>query len=165
MMTLARRCPQGAMSFRDIASVGDLPKKFLELVLLELKNAWIVESVSGAAGGYRLCSVPSEIQLSEIIRLVDGALAPFGDADQLKCLIARDAIHRALYRVFWDVRDVAGRILENTTVADIVSDPVLQDQAPTKDRALRSSKNNVFPAATRADPARMSKVEPKRQSG
>jgi Rrf2 family protein len=80
-----------------------------------------VESVRGAKGGYRLRRPPSEIYLSEIIRLIDGALAPFGDADQLRVLIDRDAEHRALYQVFLDVRDAAAKILENTSLADIVS--------------------------------------------
>ena len=53
--------------------------------------------------------------------MIDGPLAPFGDADQLRTLIARDSDHRALYRVFLDVRDAAADILENTTIADIVS--------------------------------------------
>jgi len=119
-MTLAQRYQQGAIKIRDIAYEQDLPEKFLELILLELKNARMVESVRGAKGGYKLRRAPAEIQLSEIIRLVDGPLAPFGDADQLRGLIARDAEHRALYRVFLDVRDAAARILENTTLADIV---------------------------------------------
>jgi Rrf2 family protein len=54
--------------FRDIAAEGDLPEKFLELILLELKNARIVESIRGAKGGYRLHRAPSEIQLSQIVR-------------------------------------------------------------------------------------------------
>ncbi len=61
-----------------------------------------------------------EIRLSEIIRLIDGPLAPFGDADQLRTLIDRDAEHRALYQVFLDVRDAAAKILEHTTLADIM---------------------------------------------
>ena len=89
---------------RDIASEADVPGKFLELILLELKNARIVESIRGAKGGYQLRRPPSEIHLSEVIRLIDGPLAPFGDADQLRVLIARDADHRALYQVFLDVR-------------------------------------------------------------
>jgi len=101
----------------------EIYRKFLELILLELKNARIVESIRGAKGGYRLHRAPSEIQLSQIVRLIDGPLAPFGDADQLRHLIARDAEHRALYRVFLDVRDAAAKILENTTIADIVGDP------------------------------------------
>src|SRR5579862_6566948 len=120
MMTLARRHQQGAIKIRDIAAESDLPEKFLELILLELKNARIVDSVRGARGGYRLRRAPSEIRLSEIIRLIDGPLAPLGDAEQLRSLIDRDLEHRALYQVFLDVRDAAARILEHTTLADIV---------------------------------------------
>ena len=97
MMTLSRRYQQGAIKVRDIASESDLPVKFLELILIELKHARIVESVRGNNGGYRLRRDPSEIRLSEIIRMMDGPLAPFGDADQLRILIAGDAEHRALY--------------------------------------------------------------------
>src|SRR5919201_6588508 len=90
LMMLARRYDEGAIRIRDIAYEENLPEKFLELILLELKNARIVESVRGAKGGYRLRRPASEIYLSEIIRLIDGALAPFGDAETLKQLIADD---------------------------------------------------------------------------
>jgi Rrf2 family protein len=121
MMMLTRRYTEGAIRIRDIAYEENLPEKFLELILLELKNARILESVRGAKGGYRLRRAPSEIRLSEIIRLIDGPLAPFGDADQLRTLIDRDAHHRALYKVFLEVRDAAARILENTTLAGLSS--------------------------------------------
>ena len=120
-MTLGSRYGTGTVKIRDIAMDHDLPEKFLELILLELKNARIVESVRGAKGGYQLRRPPSEIRLSEIIRLVDGPLAPFGDADQLRSLIASDADHRPLYEVFLKVRDSAAKILESTSVADLVT--------------------------------------------
>jgi Rrf2 family transcriptional regulator, cysteine metabolism repressor len=120
IMTLGRRYGTETVKIRDIAMDSDLPEKFLELILLELKNARIVESVRGAKGGYRLRRAPAEIKLSEIIRLVDGPLAPFGDADQLRSLIVTDPDHRALYGVFLEVRDAAAKILESTSVADIV---------------------------------------------
>src|ERR1700733_9961140 len=120
LMMLARWYDQGAIRIRDIAYEEGLPEKFLELILLELKNARIVDSVRGAKGGYQLRRAPSEIRLSEIIRLIDGPLAPFGDAEQLRNLIDRDAEHRSLYRVFLDVRDAAAKILETTTLADIM---------------------------------------------
>ena len=119
-MALARRYQQGAIGVREIALEGDLPKKFLALILLELKHARIVESTRGSKGGYRLRRAPSDIHLSEIIRFVDGTLAPFGDSDQLRSLVASDVTHRTLYQVFLDVRDAAATILENTTVADLV---------------------------------------------
>jgi len=122
LMMLARRKGEGAVKIREIAYEEALPEKFLELILLELKNGRIVESVRGAQGGYQLRRDPSEIRLSEIIRLIDGPLAPFGDAEQLRDLIDRDLPHRALYQVFLDVRDAAVRILDNKTVADLVGD-------------------------------------------
>jgi len=121
MMMLARHHHQGAIKIREIAYEEDLPEKFLELILLELKNARMVESVRGAKGGYQLRRDPAEIQLSEIMRLIDGPLAPFADAEQLRVLIDRDLPHRALYQVFLDVRDAAAKILENTTLADLIS--------------------------------------------
>lgn len=130
LMTLGRRYGVNTVRIRDIAIDSDLPEKFLELILLELKNARIVESVRGAKGGYRLRRPPAEIKLSEIIRLVDGPLAPFGDADQLRSLITSDPEHRALYKVFLEVRDAAAKILESTSVADLVDGP-----SPTRKRA------------------------------
>ncbi|MFZ0998567.1 MAG: Rrf2 family transcriptional regulator [Candidatus Sulfotelmatobacter sp.] len=121
MMMLARHHHQGAIKIREIAYEEDLPEKFLELILLELKNARMVESVRGAKGGYQLRRDPAEIRLSEIMRLIDGPLAPFADAEQLRVLIGRDLPHRALYQVFLDVRDAAAKILENTTLDDLIS--------------------------------------------
>lgn len=121
MMMLARHHHQGAIKIREIAYEEDLPEKFLELILLELKNARMVESVRGAKGGYQLRRDPAEIHLSEIMRLIDGPLAPFADAEQLRVLIDRDLPHRALYQVFLDVRDAAAKILENTTLADLIT--------------------------------------------
>src|SRR6202522_2730624 len=131
MMVLTRRYTQGAIRIRDIAYEENLPEKFLELILLELKNARIVESVRGAKGGYRLRRAPAEIMLSEIIRLVDGPLAPFGDADQLRGLIVTDPDHRALYSVFLEVRDAAAKILESTSVADIVGSSSKSGKRPS----------------------------------
>src|SRR6202167_4590681 len=118
-MTLGRRYGTETGKIRDMAIDSDLPEKFLELILLELKNARMVESVRGAKGGYRLRRAPSEIRLREIIRLIDGPLAPFGYADQLRVLIDRDADHSALYKVFLEVRDAAAKILQSTTLAQL----------------------------------------------
>ena len=135
MMMLARHYNQGAIRIRDIAYEEELPEKFLELILLELKNARMVESVRGAKGGYQLRRAPADIRLSEIIRLIDGPLAPFGDAEQLRSLIDRDAEHRALYQVFLDVRDAAAKILESTSLADIAN------PSPSRSKARHRKKS------------------------
>ena len=138
MMVLARHQDQGAIKIREIAYEEDLPEKFLELILLELKNARMVESARGAKGGYQLRRNPDEIALSEIIRLIDGPLAPLGDAEQLRALIDRDLPHRALYQVFLDVRDAAARILDNTTLADLVAGP--EPRSAKGKRGVRKAK-------------------------
>lgn len=139
-MMLARRYHQGAIKIREVAYEEDLPEKFLELILLELKNARMVESVRGAKGGYQLRRDPSDIRLSEIMRLIDGPLAPFGDAEQLRALIDRDLPHRALYQLFLDVRDAAANILENTTLADLIAEPAPR---PAKGRRAQKKKDKA----------------------
>src|SRR5215472_12636707 len=138
MMMLARHYNQGAIRIRDIAYEEELPEKFLELILLELKNARMVESVRGAKGGYRLRRPPDQISLAEIIRLIDGALAPFGDAEQLRSLIEADDNHRALYQVFLDVRDAAAHILENTTLADLLAPPPARSKSRRRNHAKKA---------------------------
>jgi Rrf2 family protein len=144
MMMLARHHHQGAIKIREIAYEEDLPEKFLELILLELKNARMVESVRGAKGGYQLRREPSDIPLSEIMRLIDGPVAPFADAEQLRVLIDRDLPHRALYQVFLDVRDAAAKILESTTLADLISGTTPRS-TKGKRAAKKREKGSVLP--------------------
>ena len=145
LMMLARHSRQGAIRIRDIAYEENLPEKFLELILLEMKNARIVESVRGAKGGYQLRRPASEIRLSEIIRLIDGPLAPFGDAEHLRELIDRDDNRRALYEVFLDVRDAAAKILEGTTLADLM--PGAAPEGKTKNGKKKKLDASVLPMA------------------
>jgi Rrf2 family cysteine metabolism transcriptional repressor len=152
MMMLARHADQGAIRIRDVAYEEALPEKFLELILLELKNARMVESVRGAKGGYQLRRPPSEIRLAEIIRLIDGPLAPFGDAEQLRSLIDRDAEHRALYQIFLDVRDAAAKILENTSLADIISKGSNSPKRGSKRR--KTDQVSVLPMVVHGNPNR-----------
>src|SRR5215467_106736 len=145
LMMLARHHQQGAIKIREIAYEEGLPEKFLELILLELKNARLVESVRGANGGYQLRRSPGEIALSEVIRLVDGPLAPFGDADQLRELIERDLPQRALYQIFLDVRDAAAKILDHTTLADLLANDDVRPAKTLKPKSQKKSPASVLP--------------------
>ena len=142
IMMLARHPEEGAIPVRDIAQEENLPAKFLELILLDLKHARLLDSVRGNKGGYKLRRDPADIRLSEVIRLMDGPLAPFGDADQLRTLVARDSDHRALYQVFLDVRDAAADILETrrSPISSGLTELGLDvEQAPAHDRGAEET--------------------------
>lgn len=119
LIYLGRRYNEGAIKIHEIAVEEELPEKFLELILLELKHARIVQSIRGAKGGYQLKRPPSKIFLGEIIRTIDGPLAPFEDAESLRRLVERDKKHSALFRVFLSVRNAAAGILDHTSLADV----------------------------------------------
>lgn len=140
MIMLARHYREGPVKIHEIAVEERLPEKFLEIILIELKNARLVESTRGARGGYQLRRPPSEIQVSEIVRVIDGPLAPFGDVDQLRTSLEEDALHRSLYELFLNVRDAIATILEHTSVADIAGLTVspASEPAPTPVRGQRS---------------------------
>jgi Rrf2 family protein len=119
MVRLARNYPEPPTKIHDIALKEQIPEKFLELILLDLKAARLVESLRGANGGYRLRRPPDRIFLGEIIRSIDGPLAPLGDAESLRRLVKNDRKHSALYQVLLDVRNAAAGILDHTSLADL----------------------------------------------
>src|ERR1700685_4325300 len=83
-LTVLAEHPTGVVKIKDIAAEEDLPEKFLEAILLELKRARIVDSVRAAHGGYQLRRPPKKISLGEVLRRIDGPLAPFEDAESLR---------------------------------------------------------------------------------
>ncbi len=111
--------PTGVVKIKDIAAEEDLPEKFLEAILLDLKRARIVDSLRGAHGGYQLKRSPKKISLGEVIRRIDGPLAPFEDAESLRRRVNADPKHRPLFRILLDVRNATARILDRTSLSDL----------------------------------------------
>jgi len=118
MIRLARSYPQ-PMKISKIAAAEDIPQKFLELILLNLKAARFVGSLRGAQGGYLLRRPPQKVFLGEIIRAIDGPLAPIADSESLRRLVKADKKHGALYQVFLDVRNATAGILDHTSLAQL----------------------------------------------
>ena len=118
---LAETFGSGVVQIREIARRETIPAKFLEGILLELKHAGIVRSRRGIDGGYELARIPKEIMLGQIMRVLDGPLAPLGSAAELKELMRTDPRQAGFYSVLMDVRDAAATILDKTSLADVVS--------------------------------------------
>jgi Rrf2 family protein len=117
---LAERHSEGVVQIREIARIESIPRKFLEGILLQLKSAGIVRSRRGIDGGYALARPPGEIAMGEVIRLLDGPLAPMGSAAELRELMQRSPRHAGFYEVLMDVRNAAAAILDRTTLQDVV---------------------------------------------
>jgi Rrf2 family protein len=120
LLHLAEAHEEGLVKIHDIAEDEAIPVKFLEGILDTLKKARLVSCELGREGGYRLRRPPAEIQVGEVVRIMDGPLAPLGDAVELARRVRTEARHRGLFDVFLDVRNAAAAILDHTTLADVL---------------------------------------------
>lgn len=106
----------------ELAAQEQLPVKFLEQILQALKEAGFVESERGKFGGYRLAKPLRDIRIGEIVRLIDGPLAPINCVSQTayeKCSCPDEA-HCGLRMLMLDVRNAIAGILDRYTLADVV---------------------------------------------
>ena len=116
---LADRHGQGLTHIREIADSEDLPCKFLEGILLALKRAGFVKSRRGNEGGYALARDPGSIMLGDVLRALDGPLAPMASASELTAMMARHPDRRGFYAVLLEVRNAVSEILDHTSIEDI----------------------------------------------
>lgn len=124
MLMLAARPPDDLVLVADIAKHRKVPKKFLELILLDLKNQGLLRSRRGKNGGYGLARPPSEITFGEIIRITDGPLAPLACASlsgYRKCEDCEDEKACAIRKVMRGVRDSMSAILDKVTLGDALN--------------------------------------------
>lgn len=123
LVYLAERYQQGPVHIQDIAEQQHIPKKFLEAILLELRNAKILHSKKGKGGGYYLYRKPEDVNLMEIMRLMDGAIAmlPCVSLNYYEpCEECRDEKNCGIRDVFIGVRDDTLKILSESTLAQIL---------------------------------------------
>jgi Rrf2 family protein len=123
MYALSRHFGEGPMLISDLAEQESIPKKFLEQILLKLKSGGFVLSKKGKGGGYSLAQAPETITVGQVIRLVDGPLAPLPCASETayrKCDECVDDRFCETKLVMRQVRDATAQILDRTSLADLV---------------------------------------------
>lgn len=116
--------PRQPLPIAEIAERAHAPRKFLEAILLDLRRHGFVDSMRGKAGGYVLAHPPREILLSEVIRAIDGPLAPIPCASLTAyraCTDCPDPAQCTLRRVMREVRDATAAVLDRRSVADLVT--------------------------------------------
>lgn len=137
LLALAREYGRGPVHTSVIAEREVIPHKFLEFILLQLRNRGIVRSKKGKGGGYTLLRAPADITYGEVIRILDGPLAPVPCASvtaYVKCTDCPDEKTCGVRLVMKSVRDATAGILDHTTLADVLS------QSGRTGRSARRSK-------------------------
>lgn len=127
MLYLAERpADDGPTGILEIAQEENIPKKFLDAILLELRRNGLVHSRKGRGGGYILSRPAAEISVGRIIRVLDGPLAPIGCASKTAyrpCTDCTDIKACQVRRTMQRVRDAMAGILDNTSLAEMLAIP------------------------------------------
>jgi Rrf2 family transcriptional regulator, cysteine metabolism repressor len=132
MLELSLRCDEGPLHVREISEAQRIPRRFLEQILLLLKRAGYLKSRKGQKGGFVLAKPPSAITVAEVIRVMDGPLAPIDCVSVMAhepCPMEGTCGLRWLWK---DVRDAVAGIMEKTTFADLVEKSAREAPAPAR---------------------------------
>ncbi|MCX7300462.1 MAG: Rrf2 family transcriptional regulator [Rhodobacterales bacterium] len=119
-----------ALSIEEIARRSDTPKRFLEHILLEIRNAGFIASIRGRSGGYVLIKDPKAVPLSELLRMIDGPIAPLPCLSRKayqRCEDCADEATCRLRKVFAEVFWSYLLLLESLTLADLVASDSVRD--------------------------------------
>ena len=126
-LTALGRAPEGQpLMIAEISRSHTIPKKFLEQILLELKRAGLVASRRGRLGGYVLLGAPDRITFGEVLRLIDGPIAPLPCLSKIayrRCADCADEGTCEVRHVFARVAEATREVLDQTTLADAIAAP------------------------------------------
>ena len=114
------KMPPGELAFvGDIAAKNNIPKKFLDAILGELRNAGFVQSRKGKEGGYRLAKLPGEIKIGHVVRVLDGPLAPISCASRSQYQRCEDCDEATcqVRHMMLEVRHAVAELLDNRSLA------------------------------------------------
>jgi Rrf2 family cysteine metabolism transcriptional repressor len=120
LIDLSQFYNQGFIKIEDICRRKNIPRKYLEQILLVLKGSGYIRTKRGVEGGYKLSKPPNQISLAEIVRLMDGALAPIESVSRYFYEPSPIEKHEPLLNIFRDIRDYIAHKMESTTLADVI---------------------------------------------
>ena len=119
MLELSLHYEQKPLHIRDISRAQDIPQRFLEQILLQLKRAGYLRSRKGPDGGYHLSRPPTEINVAEVIRVMDGPLAPIDCVSVTAHEVCPHEATCGLKSLWKEVRDAVAQITEKATFGEL----------------------------------------------
>lgn len=120
LIDLTENYNKGLVKIEDVSKRKEIPKKYLEQILLLLQRSGYLKSKRGAEGGYRLSKHPKEVTVAEIVRLMDGALAPVESVSKYFYDHTPIEKNKRLLLLLKGIRDYIADKLEKTTFADLI---------------------------------------------
>ena len=120
LVYMARNAEKGFIKIEEICSKRDIPKKYLELLFSILRQNRYIKTKRGTSGGYKLAKPASTINIAEIIRLMDGALAATESVSKYFFSDTPLGKEKKIIKVFKEIRDFISNRLEALTLADLV---------------------------------------------
>jgi len=124
LLVLSEEYGKGPLLISEIAEKEHIPKRFLELILLELKNQGVLRSRKGRGGGYMLAKPPDLVSVGHVLRMLEGPLAPLPCVSKSayeRCEECRDERTCGIRILMKQVRDSTAAILDSTTFAEVLS--------------------------------------------
>lgn len=121
MIYLSMHYNKGAIQIREISVNEKIPQKFLENILLVLRKTGILNSKKGLKGGYELARSPDLITLGEVIRVLDGAIAPVDCVSKISYKPCSEEVTCVIRGVMMDIRNAITDVLDGMTFADMCS--------------------------------------------
>jgi Rrf2 family protein len=121
LLVLAEDYGHGPMLISDLAEREGIPKKFLEHILLELKKHGLLQSQKGKGGGYLLGKPPGSVTFGQVIRILDGPLAPVSCVSQMayqRCKECKDEATCGVRIVMKETRDAIAEVLDGVTLTE-----------------------------------------------
>lgn len=129
LFALAARYGQGPISIREIATKNDVPKKFLEQIMLELKSQGWVRSIPGRIGGFELVVPPDRLSMGQVVRFFDGILAPIGCVSSSHYEPCSQEPFCRFRRVLLDIRNFTTQLMDRATLASVLrGEPVRREE-------------------------------------
>jgi Rrf2 family protein len=123
MIALSQDYGKGPLLISAIATREQIPRRFLEIILLELKNQGVLRSRKGKGGGYTLSRPPSDISVGRVMRMLEGPLAPLPCVSKMayqRCEDCPDERACGVRLLMKQVRDATAAVLDSTTFADVI---------------------------------------------
>lgn len=140
MTDLAAQTPGAAVFIADIAARQQIPRRFLENILLELRKRGLVVSQRGKTGGYALARAPEAISYADIIRVIDGPLALTPCTSRTayrRCKDCKAEAECPIRRALMAVRDASAAVLEATTLDQAVRKPGARKRGTRKQKVSK----------------------------